>query len=151
ERKRKVGEDLGKEMRCLAYSPDGKVIAGGDKDGRVRLFDGHTGEPGAVLDDHVEPVWQVAFAPDGKTLVSISDDKTAKLWDVPAGKLRRTLKGNQGRIWAVAFSPDGKWLATGGNFEQEQGKWRAEVILWDARSGEMKQALPGVDAQRFMP
>jgi WD40 repeat protein len=46
-------------------------------------------------------------------------------------------------------------LATGGSFEQEKDKWRAEVILWDAKNGEMKQTLstdlsvPGVLSLAF--
>jgi RNA polymerase sigma factor (sigma-70 family) len=145
ERKPKEGEQPLKAMHCLAFSPDGKLIAAGEKDGTIRLFDGPSGEPKAELKDQDDPrdfVHKIAFSPDGKTLASVSQkdrDNTVKLWDVSEAKLRQTLKRD--RLWAVAFSPDGKLLATGGGVEQEKGKWRFEVILWDARSGEMKQTL----------
>src|SRR5262249_253533 len=132
ERKPKEGEPALKVMRCLAYSPDGKVIAAGDKDGKIRLFDGETGEAKGVRDDHRPAVPRLAFSPDGKTLASSSQDQTVKLWNIPEGKLRLTLK--RGLLWAVAFSPDGKLLATGGGFEREKDKWQFEVTLWDART-----------------
>src|SRR5262249_45755341 len=128
---------------CLAFSPDGTLIAAGEIEGKIRLFDGRTGEPRpAVLDGHSARVHRRVFSRDGKSLVSVSQEgreNTVKLWDVAAGKVRHTLKTN--KHWAVAFSPDGKTLATGGISESEKGKWRSEVILWDARTGERKQTL----------
>ncbi len=140
DRKPKRGEKDFRLMYCVAFSPDGKVIAAGDKEGKIRLFDGRTGEPKAVLDDHTAAVHGLAFSPDGKTLASASQDHTIKLWDVAGRKLRHTLQKD--KLWAVAFSPDGKRLATGGGVEQEQGKWRYEIILWDAKTGEMERTLP---------
>jgi RNA polymerase sigma factor (sigma-70 family) len=130
--------DLGTAVACLAFSPDGGVLAAGDVKDKIRLFDGRTGEPRGVLDGHQGRVTGVAFAPDGKTLVSGSDDRTVKVWDVAARKVLRTLKGNKGPVRAVAGSPDGALVATGGN---ERGSYQAEVILWDSRTGEMKQSL----------
>jgi RNA polymerase sigma factor (sigma-70 family) len=139
DRKPKKDEPALKIMRCLAFSPDGKVIAAGEKDGKIRLFDGQTGEPRTVLEDHKEAVYRLDFSPDGKTLASASQDHTVKLWNVVEGKLRQTLQRN--RLWAVAFSPDGKLLATAGGFEQEKDKWQFEVILWDAKTLEQKQTV----------
>jgi RNA polymerase sigma factor (sigma-70 family) len=130
--------DMGTAVTCLAFSPDGKLLVAGDVKNKVRFFDGLTGEPRGVLDDHHGRVTGVAFAPDGKTLVSGSDDKTVKVWDVPARKVLRTLQGNKGPIWTVALSPDGTSVATGGN---ERGNSQAEVFLWDARTGERKRPL----------
>jgi WD40 repeat protein len=145
-RKPKKDEPALKLMRSLAFSPDGQWIAAGQKDGKIRLFDGRTGEPKAVFDDHSAAVHAIIFSPDSKSLASVSQDHTVKLWDVPAKKLRHTLQKN--KLWAVAFSPDGKLLATGGGTEQEKGKWQHEVTLWDARTGEMKQT---VAADRTLP
>ncbi|MCI0379869.1 MAG: WD40 repeat domain-containing protein, partial [Gemmataceae bacterium] len=134
------------DVTCLAFSPDGKLFAGGDSDGKIRLFDGQTGETKAVLDDrHSGSVEGIAFSPDGKTLLSGSRDKTVKLWDLPKGKLLRTLEGHKGAIMSAALSPDGKLLATGGNFAEEKGdKWHVEVILWDTQTGERKRTISDV-------
>jgi WD40 repeat protein len=82
----------GKELRqfaglqvvaaAVAFSPDGKVLAAGRRDGGIRLWRADTG---AVLGDvpgHERAVLSLAFSPDGKTLASGSDDSTVLLWDV---------------------------------------------------------------------
>jgi RNA polymerase sigma factor (sigma-70 family) len=132
------------DVTCLAFSPDGKLIAGGERDGKIRLFDGQTVETKAVLgDQHSGSVEGIAFSPDGKTLLSASQDKTVKLWDLPKGKLLRTLEEHKGAIMSAALSPDGKLLATGGNVdpEKEGDKRQVEVILWDTKTGERKQTI----------
>jgi RNA polymerase sigma factor (sigma-70 family) len=141
-------------VKCLAFSPDGQVLAAGDMDAKIRLFDGQTAEPEGILADHRGMVYGIAFSPDGKTLVSGSRDKTVKFWDIPAGTLRRTQNGNGGWIMAVALSPDGKLLATGSAW-QENDKWFVERAVWDAKTGAPQQILTDetmpVYAQAFSP
>ena len=150
KRKPKKDEPALKVMRSLAFSPDGKWIAAGDKDGKIRLLNGQTAEPKAVLDDHMGSVMRLAFSPDGNTLASVSvdvrfgenfvaSDNTIKLWDVQTGKPRASVKRT--KLQDFTFSPDGKSIATVGHFEQEKDKWRSEVILWDAKTGQLKRTL----------
>ena len=44
-------------------------------------------------------------------------------------------------MYQVAVSPTGGFLATGG-FRKEKDRQVTEVILWDAKTGELKQTLP---------
>jgi glucose/arabinose dehydrogenase len=122
---------------CLAFSRDGKRLATGDQHGKVRLFDGLTGELSRTLEGHGEWVSGVGFFPDGKTFVSASSDKTLKLWDVESGKLQRTLEGNKGPVSALAFSRDGQLFATAGGLKDQ-----VEVLLWDTKTAQVKKALP---------
>jgi RNA polymerase sigma factor (sigma-70 family) len=130
-------------VTCLAFSPDGKWFAAGDRDGKVRLFDGRSGEAKGVLEDHSESVGGVAFSADAKKVFSASVDRTVKIWDVAKGKLLRTLEGHKGAIsMTAALSPDGKLLATAGSFAEKKGDpWQTEVILWDARTGDRKRTI----------
>jgi WD40 repeat protein len=136
-----VGSDLGEAVNSLSFSPDGKLLAAACMDGKLRLFDGRTGELKKVWDDD-SARWWVVFSPDGKTLVSQSGDKTVKVWDVETAKVRRTLQGNKAWVMAAAFSPDGKLFATGGIVRENDKVTGGEVILWDAQTGDLKHTLP---------
>jgi WD40 repeat protein len=87
-------EPLGRELSepppaadCLAFSPDGKLLALGAKDGAVRLWDLAAGKERHTFAPSAGAVRAVAFAPDGKSLASVHEDGSAFVWDV-AGALR---------------------------------------------------------------
>jgi len=68
----------------LAFSPDGKILAGGTLDTfAVKLWSVETGQEIQTLTGHSKPVTAVAFSPNGQTLASGSvGDRTIKLWRI---------------------------------------------------------------------
>jgi WD40 repeat protein len=101
-------------ITCLAYSPDGKRLAGGTYGTRVVLWDTVTGKQVHVLPGRGSAVTAVAFSPDGKELASAGGDKEIRLWEVDPGRELWTMRGHDGSVKHLAFSPDGKRLLSAG-------------------------------------
>ena len=94
---------------CLAFSPNGKLLAIGDGDGKIdvrRVSDGEL----AFSFQHNRFVAALQFMPDGKTLVTSSYDKTIKLWDIATQQLLATFE-TPSAIRALAIFSDGGCIA----------------------------------------
>jgi serine/threonine protein kinase len=122
-------------VSSIAFSPDGRRLASGSFDYRIKLWNVASGEKIRTLSGHTNFVRSVAFSPDGRTLASASDDHSIKLWDVASGNEIRTLQGHTGGVLSVAFSPDGRLLASGSSDES--------IKLWDVASGNEIRTLQG--------
>jgi mono/diheme cytochrome c family protein len=101
-------------LYSAAVSPDGKILATGSYDQKIKLWDAETGKEIKTLSGHNGAIYSLAFRPDGKILASASADRTVKLWDVVTGERRDTLSQSLKELYAVAFSRDGKRLVAGG-------------------------------------
>lgn len=147
----------GTELRCitlghdstvvsLAFSPDGKSLASGGRDGLLRLWEVPTGKPlyvksayGAVADfmkGKTVHATAVTFSPDGKLLatgISLPQEGKAekdvvRIWDVGTGEPRLSIPAHKNCVGALCFSPDGRILAAIGSVDHR-------VRLWDTGSG----------------
>jgi hypothetical protein len=68
-------------VACLAYSGDGRTLASGGGDGKLRFWDAGTGQPrGQPIDAHKGWVGCLAYSGDGRTLASGGDDGKLRLW-----------------------------------------------------------------------
>jgi WD40 repeat protein len=111
-----------RSVQALAFAPNGKSLAAGTDDGKVRLWDWPGGKLMLTLEGHGKAVQALTFSPDSKSLASQSGD-LLKLWDVPTGKERGSHPGElrhlgEGVRPALAFSPDGRTLASAVNDRQ---------------------------------
>jgi WD40 repeat protein len=70
-------------IRCLAFSPDGKRLAGG-KAQNLAIWDAATGQELYFLRWHSQSIESLAYSPDGKTLATGAGDHDIKLWDLAA-------------------------------------------------------------------
>jgi WD40 repeat protein len=76
---------------CMAYSPDGSVIATGSRDKTIRLWNSKTGKNLRTLAGHTGEASSLAFCAAGKQLVSWSEDGTVREWDLLASKATAVL------------------------------------------------------------
>ena len=133
------------QVRSLAFSPDGRMLASSGRKGKVILWDVEAGTRNQEL-NHTDWVECVTFSPDGRTLASGGRYPGITLWDVESGRLKRTLRipGIRGSEWTfvVAFSPDSRAIFS-------RGPYFGTIVMWDVESGTVKQLLPAsIDVQR---
>ena len=109
---------------CVAFSPDGLLLASGGWNRPVRLRDAASG--GLVRElKSADSAYDVAFSPDGTLIASGGRDGTVGLHDL-SGKRARARRQTGSPVRALTFSPDGALLVSG----HEDGT----VRLWDLPS-----------------
>jgi len=103
-----------RQIRCLEFSPDAKLMAVGDGEGVVKLWKLATRDF-IRIQAHERPVLSLAFSPDSKLLTTGSADmQNVRLWKVRDGEpVSRTFAGQVGDAWSLAFSPQGDLIASG--------------------------------------
>jgi WD40 repeat protein/serine/threonine protein kinase len=121
-------------FRIIAYSPDGKRVAGGGADGVICLWTAE-GKLLRMLLGHERDVRTLAFSPDGKRLASGGGDLTVRLWDAGTGSPLQTLTGRRHVPRGLAWSPGGKQLASAGEDHS--------VRLWEADTGKPVTSFTG--------
>jgi WD40 repeat protein len=94
---------------AVAFSSDGKQIALGSSDSRVRVLDAETGKQLFVSPEHQLSVKFVEFLPKGNRLLSAGGDGNAYVWDLSSGEQIRQFEFCR-VTFHVLLLPDGKTL-----------------------------------------
>jgi WD40 repeat protein len=108
---RETGDSM--QVRVVAFAPDGKLLATGDNQGDVRLWNLQPLQEVRLLGSHVGRVKSIAFSPDSAEILTAGDDGTMRLWSTTGRGSMKHLGSHTAGIAAIAFSPDGKRLLSG--------------------------------------
>ena len=123
------GLSIPAEPRVVAFSPDGRLLAVGQADGGVSLWDTATGNRVSSFKAHTGAVRDARFVPGGDRFVTVGDG-VARVWSTEDWtKLSEIAEVSVG----CAVSPDGKTL---GAFSSDY-----EIWIWDLDSGKRLKQL----------
>jgi WD40 repeat protein len=111
----------------MAFSPDGKTLAGGVFGHGLYLWQVDTGALRQILETDI-PVWDLAFSPQGAHL-GAGTDAGLQMWPVGDETALEMPDQPPGSILSVAFSPDGD-LVVGGTRE-------GQVYIWETETGRL--------------
>ena len=136
-------------VQVVTFSADGRLIASGDRDGAIIIWDTATRRRIGPMLHQRGGVGNVAFSRDGRTLATTSFAGDVILWDIVTGARVATLPtGKTGYPYpnsniSIAFSPNGRLLAT--------GAVTGKITLWDSRTHRRVRTLSYTDESENGP
>ncbi|MFQ5731838.1 MAG: WD40 repeat domain-containing protein [Planctomycetaceae bacterium] len=142
-------------LYAVAFSPDGKHLATGDRVGHVAVWETATGKKLKTLETPTMYTWDpkrrrhsiggirsLCFSPDGKRLAvggmgqvgnidHLQGEARTEVFNWKSGKRLLEIKDNKrkGLVEQIAFHHSGKWLLTAG------GDHKGFLCFYDATSG----------------
>jgi len=112
--------DSGNEVVSLSISPDGTLIASGEKKGEIKVWQAWTDK----IAYEVSGIY-TDFSPDGK-LLGVAGTSGIYIYNAIDGKRVRVLDEER-PYHSIVFSPNGKLIAAGGSY--------GEFFIWNLSDG----------------
>jgi len=128
-----------KEPRCLAISPDGRILACGDFHFKsVTLWELASGRERGRIETTSEWCTQLCFSPDGRRLAR-QNKNSVEIWDVRSLKKSHLFAGHDAWIEGLCFTSDSQKLIS--------ASFDTTLLVWDmaAVAGRQAKAAPATD------
>jgi WD40 repeat protein len=110
-------ETAGKEIKVIRFSPDKNILAIGDVNGNVELWDINLHKKISEVKAHSDQVNDIQFNTTLKQMATASNDKTLKIFNIkdPTDLTEPpiTFTDNEGFVLVMQFSPDGQLIISG--------------------------------------
>jgi len=129
---------------ALAFSPVSKLIAIGNRDCTVQIWDVASGKRQRTIATS-KGIPAMYWSPDGERLLITNRFKTASVWHARTGKAVCELIGLRRDIRDSKWSPDGKTIMLITEDDTLKAEWlnrrKTEARLWNAETGQLKFSL----------
>eukprot|EP01107_Rhizomastix_libera_P013070 TRINITY_DN3471_c0_g1_i1.p1 TRINITY_DN3471_c0_g1~~TRINITY_DN3471_c0_g1_i1.p1 ORF type:complete len:877 (+),score=205.99 TRINITY_DN3471_c0_g1_i1:27-2657(+) len=125
------------EMSCVAYSPNGQLIATGGEDGKVKVWNASSGLCFVTFSDHTAPISSLVFSPNGLSVISASYDGTVRAYDLIRYRNYRIMTPpTPTQLSCLAIDGAGEIVAAGAldSFE---------IFVWSIQTGKIIDVLSG--------
>jgi WD40 repeat protein len=105
----------GREIKTIRFKPDENILAIGDINGLVELWDINTHKRISKVQAHTAAVNDIKFNPVLKQMATAGNDKTLKIFNNLSDLTEPpvTLSDNEGFVMVMQFSPDGQIIVSG--------------------------------------
>lgn len=113
-------------ITAMDASHDGSIIASGDCEGNIIIWDGIDHTPLFGFGEHEKHISQIKISGDNSKLVSASWDHSICLWDLKSGECIHHLQGHNDRVDSIDISQN--YIAS--------GSWDGTCKVWDIETGE---------------
>uniref|UniRef100_A0AAV1TXW6 Small-subunit processome Utp12 domain-containing protein n=1 Tax=Peronospora matthiolae TaxID=2874970 RepID=A0AAV1TXW6_9STRA len=125
------------DLNAASYSPDGRLLATGADDAKLKLWDTNSGFCYVTFTEHSAPVTAVQFAPSGQAVLSSSLDGTVRAFDLNRYKNFRVLTTPEPtQFLSLALDMSGQVVCAGSMDP-------FNVYVWSLQTGRLTDVLSG--------
>ncbi|QDU64141.1 Chromosome partition protein Smc [Planctomycetes bacterium Pan216] len=100
-------------VMSVAFSPDGVLLATGDRAGGLVVWEADTGREFYVLNGHKAAIQDMAWRRDSNVLATVDEAGQVRLWDMHQGKPIKNWGAHGGGTLAVDYAHDGRLVTCG--------------------------------------
>jgi WD40 repeat protein len=123
-------------ITAAAVSPDGLLIAAGDRFGGLFVWETRTGQEFLTLRGHVKAVNATVWGASTDRLVTCGDDGSVRIWDLHSGKVASDWKAHDGAVLGLDVHAAGRIASVGGD---------RRVKIWDPEGNLVANFGPTTD------
>jgi WD40 repeat protein len=126
--------DRGAGVGALTFTPDGKSLVTGGRDGSLKIWDVAAAKEVRTITNAYSRNWieALALSHDGKSIACGGQKGMIRHWDLATGTPLDSPAGYFDRVASIQVTPDGATALTAG--------WDSQFYLWDLRNGRQKQS-----------